>query len=113
MDSLSTAPTTTEGALHLKQHANNTRVHLSPTQWRITKLLLDEPLISFDLERLACCRYAADSIQHLKAKGINIITTMVPYIRHVDGKTVMVGKYSIAPESRDLAIRSVRQEGIK
>ncbi len=84
---------------------NNTRVHLSPTERRIVKLLLDKPHISYEVESLAFCRYAADNIQHIRAKGICVTTTMVDYTR-LDGKSVKVGEYSIPPESRELAARS-------
>lgn len=86
---------------------NNNRVHLSETESWIVKLLLTSPRITFDVERIVCCRYSPDKIQHIRAKGINIITTMVDYTRQIDGKVVKVGEYSIAPDSVDIAIKSV------
>ena len=77
---------------------------------RIVKLLLKQPYISYDLEKLAFCRYAADNIQHIRQKGIDIITTMVDYIRQVDGKNVKVGQYSIAPDSLEKARLSVTSD---
>ena len=74
-----------------ENQANHTRIHLSPTQSRIVTLLLNKPHISFDLERFACCRYAADQVQHLRNKGIDIVTTMIPYIRQVDKKNRSCG----------------------
>ncbi len=85
---------------------NNAKVHLSPAKSRIVKLLLIAPHLSFGLEAKAYCRYAADNIQHIRARGIDIITNMVDYVRH-DGKNLKVGKYSIASQIIDLAQRSV------
>ena len=67
---------------------------------------MDRPQLSYDVEKLAFCRYAADNVQHIRAKGIGIITTMVDYERQVDGKVVKVGEYSISPDSRAVAVRS-------
>ena len=85
------------------QQANNNKIHLSPIQSRAVKLLLNKSCISWDLEILIHCRYAPDIIQHIRRKGIEVITTMVPHKRLTDGKTVRVGKYSIAPSSLDTA----------
>ena len=90
-----------------QNQVKNTKTHLSPIERRIVKLLLKQPYISYDLEHLAFCRYAADNIQHIRQKGIDIISTMVDYIRQVDGKNVKVGRYSINPESEEKARLSV------
>ena len=94
---------------HQKQ-VNNIKIHLSPTESRIVKLLLKQPYISYDLEYLAFCRYAADNIQHIRQKGISIITTMVDYIRKVDNKNVKVGQYSIDPDSLEKARLAVASD---
>ena len=99
----------TSNSSNNNSQANINRVHLSPTQSRAVKLLLTGSYISWDLERLIHCRYAPDIIQHLRLKGISIITEMVSHIRATDGKKVKVGKYSIAPESLDKARLSVNE----
>ncbi len=104
MDSKTAAPAT--GATIQDTSHNNITVKLSPTQKRIVKLLLIAPHLSFDVEAKAYCRYAADNIQHIRNRGIDVITTMVDYVRK-DGKNVKVGKYSIAPWSINLARQSV------
>ena len=93
-----------------QNQVKNTKMHLSPIERQIVKLLLKQPYISYDLEHSAFCRCAADNIQHIRQRGISIITTMVDYIRKVDNKTVKVGRYSIAPDSLIKARLSVTSD---
>jgi len=91
------------GAINTKtKQAHDNRVRLSPTQSRIVKLLLKQPEYTFDLEKKACCRYAADNICKVRAKGIGITTELVKYTRE-DGLIVRVGRYSIDDDSVDSA----------
>jgi hypothetical protein len=81
-------------------------IGLSPTQKRIVKLLLIKPEYTFDLEQKACCRYAADNICKVRAKGIGITTELVKYIRE-DGLIVRMGRYSIDADSIGVAKKAV------
>ena len=86
------------------------KLHLTPTEQRIVKLLLVEPQLSYQLEKKAFCRYAADHIKLIRRKGLKIVTDMVVYKRKTDGKTTRVGRYRIDNDSIDAVRRFISIE---
>lgn len=90
-----------------KDTSNTSTVNLGETEKLTVEYLLKHPDCNrWDLGAYIETGYAPDIIQHIRKKGIDIKTTIVPYTKR-SGKKTHIGLYKIKSNSTDKAQKAL------
>ena len=82
-------------------------IHLCASQYRVLAAIYLNPEITVnELIEKARVAWPPDTIQTLRRKGIKIISEFVPNPNELSNRQIV--KYSVMPESQDLALYSLK-----
>lgn len=94
-----------------QENGNSARVTRPPSKrQRVIHALLRGPQTSFDLERVAHDHCSPSTISELRQDGLVIYSQLVP-VPGFGGQPAHVAQYTLAAESRDLAIELMTRSG--